>query len=112
MASGRGRISGVPSMLERKVFVSLPPMVGASRKKGKEAEVDITKQNTRVLLGFRNAYAFDISQTNGVELPAMNEAGGDPGENIARLIAFLKTINIAVAYNEKIAPATRLLQPT
>ena len=83
----------------------LAPMMGARRKKDEEAEKDITKQNTRVLLGFRNAYVFDISQTNGVELPAMHEVSGDPGENIERLIAFLKTNNIAVAYNEKIAPA-------
>ncbi len=83
----------------------LAPMVGARRKKDDEAEKDITKQNIRVLLGFRNAYVFDISQTNGVELPAMHEVSGDPGENIERLIAFLKTNSIAVAYNEKIAPA-------
>jgi len=37
----------------------LAPMVGARRKKDEEAEKDITKQNTRVLLGFRNAYVFD-----------------------------------------------------
>jgi len=34
----------------------LAPMVGVRRKKDKEAEKDITKQNERVLLGFRNAY--------------------------------------------------------
>jgi hypothetical protein len=83
----------------------LAPMVGARRKKDEEAEKDITRQNTRVLLGFRNAYVFDISHTNGVDLPAIHEVSGDPGENIERLIAFLKTNNIAIAYNEKIAPA-------
>ena len=57
------------------------------------------------MFGFRNAYVFDISQTNGVDLPAIQEVIGDTGENIERLIAFLKTNNIAVAYNEKIAPA-------
>ena len=83
----------------------LAPIVGVKRKKDEEAEKDITKQNKRVLLGFRNAYVFDISQTNGVELPAIHEVSGDPGENIERLIAFLKTNNVTVAYNEKIAPA-------
>ena len=34
----------------------LAPIVGVRRKKDKEAEKDITKQNERVLLGFRNAY--------------------------------------------------------
>jgi len=37
----------------------LAPMVGVRRKKDKDAEKDITKQNERVLLGFRNAYVFD-----------------------------------------------------
>lgn len=75
------------------------------RKKDSEAEKDITKQNTRALLGFRNAYVFDVSQTNGVDLPAMHEVSGDPGENIDRLAAFLKSQGIQLVYNEKIAPA-------
>jgi hypothetical protein len=83
----------------------LAPIVGVRRKKDKEAEKDITKQNERVLLGFRNAYVFDISQTNGVELPTMHEVSGDPGENIERLAAFLKGKGIQLVYNEKIPPA-------
>jgi hypothetical protein len=83
----------------------LAPIVGVRRKKDEEAEKDITKQNTRALLGFRNAYVFDISQTNGVDLPEMHQVSGDPGENIERLTAFLKTQGIALVYTEKIAPA-------
>jgi hypothetical protein len=37
----------------------LAPIVGVKRKKDSEAEKDITTQNTRALLGFRNAYVFD-----------------------------------------------------
>jgi hypothetical protein len=66
---------------------------------------EITKQNERVLLGFRNAYVFDISQTDGVDLPALNEVTGDPGESIDRLVAFLNSKGIALSYNEKISPA-------
>src|SRR5277367_5537328 len=83
----------------------LAPIVGIRRKKDEEAAKDITKQNERVLLGFRNAYVFDISQTNGVDLPEMHEVSGDPGENFDRLAAFLKAQGIALVYNEKIAPA-------
>ena len=83
----------------------LAPIVGVRRKKDEEAEKDITKQNTRVLLGFRNTYVFDISQTNGVDLPEMREISGDPGENIDRLAAFLKRQGIQLVYNPKIAPA-------
>ena len=83
----------------------LAPIVGVRRKKDEAAEKDITKQNTRALLGFRNAYVFDISQTNGVDLPEMHEVSGDPGESIERLAAFLKAQGIQLVYNPKIAPA-------
>ncbi len=82
----------------------LAPIIGVRRKKDEEAEKDITQQNTRALLGFRNAYVFDISQTSGVELPEMHEISGDPGENIERLAAFLKAQAIQLVCNEKIAP--------
>jgi hypothetical protein len=83
----------------------LAPIVGVRRKKDSEANKDITKQNERVLVGFRNAYVFDISQTEGVDLPTMHEVSGDPGENIDRLAAFLKDKGIQLVYNPNIAPA-------
>jgi hypothetical protein len=83
----------------------LAPIVGVRRKKDEEANKDIAKQNERVLLGFRNAYVFDISQTDGVDLPEMHEVSGDPGENIDLLTAFVKSKGIQLVYNANIAPA-------
>ena len=83
----------------------LAPIIGVRRKKEEEAEKDLTKQNERALLGFRNAYVFDISQTSGVDLPEMQHVSGDPGENVERLAAFLKAQGIQLVYNAKIAPA-------
>ena len=83
----------------------LAPIVGVRRKKDADASQDISKQNERVLLGFRNAYVFDVSQTDGVDLPALNEVTGDPGENIDRLAAFVKSKGIQLVYNANIAPA-------
>jgi hypothetical protein len=83
----------------------LAPIVGVRRKKKAEANKDITKQNERVLLGFRNAYVFDLSQTEGVEILRLNEVTGDPAEGIDRLTAFLKSKGITLTYNENIAPA-------
>jgi hypothetical protein len=37
----------------------LAPIIGIKRKPDEEAEKDITKQNTRVLVGFRNACVFE-----------------------------------------------------
>jgi hypothetical protein len=83
----------------------LAPIIGLKRKSDEEAEKDITKQNTRVLVGFRNAYVFDVEQTEGVELPAMREVYGDVGENHDRLVSFIERQGIELVYSEKIAPA-------
>ena len=83
----------------------LAPIIGIKRKPDAEAEKDITKQNTRVLVGFRNAYVFDVEQTEGVELPAMREVYGDVGENHDRLVSFIERQGIELVFTEKIAPA-------
>jgi hypothetical protein len=83
----------------------LAPVVGIKRKPEEEAEKDITKQNHPVLVGFRNAYIFDISQTEGTELPVMRQISGDVGENHDRLIAFIEEQNIQLEFNKRIAPA-------
>jgi hypothetical protein len=83
----------------------LRPLKGIRRKKDSEAEKDITKQNEPVLLGFTAAYVFDISQTNGAELPAMQQIEGDPGENIERLTAFVKSRKIQVIYRDDLKGA-------
>jgi antirestriction protein ArdC len=83
----------------------LAPIVGIKRKKDEEAEKDITKQNTRVLVGFRNAYVFDVEQTDGAELPAMREISGDVGANHDRLVSFIEEQGIELVFTENIAPA-------
>jgi antirestriction protein ArdC len=83
----------------------LAPIVGFKRKRDEEAEKDITKQNTRALLGFRNAYVFDVQQTEGAEIPAMREISGTVGENRDRILAFINEQGIELVFTEKIAPA-------
>src|ERR1700678_4629487 len=83
----------------------LAPIIGIKRKKDEEVEKDITRQNTRVLVGFRNAYVFDVSQTEGAELPTMREMSGTVGENRDRLVSFIESQGIELVFTEKIAPA-------
>ncbi|NYF51654.1 hypothetical protein HDF12_002019 [Edaphobacter lichenicola] len=83
----------------------LAPIVGIKRKPDAEAEKDITKQNTRFLVGFRSAFVFDVSQTDGVDLPELHGISGDVGANRDRLLALLEKQGIALTYTEKIAPA-------
>jgi hypothetical protein len=83
----------------------LAPIIGVRRKPEVEAEKDITKQNTREVVGFRNTYVFDVSQTEGAELPAMRQVGGDVGENRDRLLSFVEHQGIELVFTERIAPA-------
>ncbi len=83
----------------------LAPIVGIRRKKDEEAEKDLTKQNTRTLLGFRNAAVFDVTQTEGAELPKFHEVSGNVSDNRERLVQFIKAQGITLVYSEKIAPA-------
>jgi hypothetical protein len=83
----------------------LAPIIGVKRKLKEEAEKDLTKQNRPVLVGFRSAYVFDVSQTEGAELPAMREISGNMGENRDRLISFIERQGIELVFTERIAPA-------
>jgi antirestriction protein ArdC len=83
----------------------LAPIVGVRQKPQEKAEKDLAIQNRRVLVGFRNAYVFDVSQTEGTELPEMRQITGDVGENRDRLLAFIERQGIELYFTEKIAPA-------
>jgi hypothetical protein len=84
----------------------LAPMIGTKRKKDKEADKDITKQNEPVLVGFRPVYVFDISMTDGPELPELQErVKGEVGDYRERLIDFIIAQGIELEFKESIAPA-------
>jgi len=84
----------------------LAPMIGIRRKKDEEAEKDIRTQNQAVLVGFRAAYVFDVSQTEGAELPEFSErVSGSAGEYRDRLVEFVIAQGIALEFKESIAPA-------
>jgi hypothetical protein len=74
--------------------------------KDSKAEKDIPRQNQPVLVGFRAAYVFDVSQTEGAPLPDLSErVKGEVGEHRERLIDFLVAQGIELEFNESIAPA-------
>jgi hypothetical protein len=84
----------------------LAPLIGVRRKEDEEAEKDITRQNAPVLVGFRNVYVFDVSQTEGAELPELSaNVTGDVGECRERLVDFIIAQDIKIEFNESIAPA-------
>lgn len=83
----------------------LAPIVGVKRKAQEEAEKDITRRNRPVLVGFRAAYVFDVSQTEGADLPEHARVTGDAGTNRDRLIEFVNAHGIELEFNKRIAPA-------
>jgi hypothetical protein len=84
----------------------LAPIVGIRRKTDEESkQSDPAYQNKPVLVGFRNAYVFDVEQTEGAELPEFERVYGNVGENRDRLIAFVAQEGVELVFSEKIAPA-------
>lgn len=75
------------------------PIVGVRRKKNEEANKDITKQNERVLVGFRNAYVFDVSQT-------FRKCAGFPA-TLARTRNGLPRLCVRAASRLSITPTSR-----
>ena len=85
----------------------LAPIIGFRRKKDEETtrSNDPAAINKPMLVGFRSACVFDVSQTEGPDLPNMREVSGDAGENHERIVAFIKSQGIELVWSEKIAPA-------
>ena len=90
----------------------LAPMIGYRRKKNdaeQESTQRIANQDAKpapMLIGFRAVYVFDISQTEGTDLPELEHSiSGEVDGHRDRLIDFLNQQNIKLEFNEKIAPA-------
>jgi antirestriction protein ArdC len=84
----------------------LAPVIGVHRKKDTEAEKGNRDQNRTILFGFRSAYVFDVSQTEGKDLPELSErVTGDVGKCRERLVDFILVQGIQLEFKESIAPA-------
>ncbi len=85
----------------------LAPMVSSRKKKHNEAtSKDPAAVSKPVLVGFRAVYVFDVSQTEGAELPQFTErTKGEVGQYRERLIDFTTAQGIALEFKDSIAPA-------
>jgi len=79
----------------------LAPIIRRKLENNSETEAD----ESSTAVGFRAAYVFDISQTDGQELPEIGSVNGDPRAYRARLAIFVAKQGIALEYSEEIAPA-------
>jgi antirestriction protein ArdC len=65
---------------------------------------DDEKDSSRIA-GFRAAYIFDVSQTDGQDLPQIGMVHGDPHQHTDGLRKFAAAQNIAIECSQHIAPA-------
>jgi antirestriction protein ArdC len=85
----------------------LAPLVG-KRKEDEVGESSQAEQSTdkpqagKVVFGFRVVHVFDVSQTEGQELPEFAKLSGDPGEKFERLEVIIKSYGIALEYVESL----------
>jgi antirestriction protein ArdC len=83
-------------------------MILAPIVRGKTDSEEEQNETPRTVAGFRAAYVFDISQTDGKELPQIGAVEGDPREYGQRLRGFASDRGISVEYSAEIAPARGL----
>lgn len=80
-------------------------MILAPIVRRKTEDVAEPEETSRPILGFRAAYVFDISQTDGKELPQIGVVEGDPCDCGDKLRRFASARGISVEYSTGIAPA-------
>ncbi|MFO0941570.1 MAG: ArdC family protein [Pirellulales bacterium] len=85
----------------------LAPLVGKRKRDSSEIESPVPADNAepnngKVLYGFRVVYVFDVSQTEGEELPEFASLGGDPGDKLDLLDSIIRSKGIAIEYVESL----------
>ena len=88
---------------EKGIMIFAPMMV---KREDSPAQPKETQRNDPFrLAGFRTAYVFDISQTEGKPLPEFAKTTGDPKDYTDKLRAMAAGRGIAVEYDPSITPA-------
>ena len=67
----------------------LAPLVYKQAAKEADDQADQENHEVKVLRGFKVVYVFDVSQTDGNELPQFAGISGEPGEQLKRLEALV-----------------------
>ena len=84
-----------------KGILILAPVIRRMPEHNGEAEPD----ESSTAVGFRAAYVFDVSQTDGQPFPEIGSVNGDPEGYREPLAKFVAEQGIALEYSQDIAPA-------
>jgi antirestriction protein ArdC len=81
-------------------------MILAPIVRAKNSTIDSTENSELPTpIAFRLAYVFDISQTDGKDIPQLGRVCGNPVEHRERLAQFIAEQGILLEYSQEIAPA-------
>jgi antirestriction protein ArdC len=90
---------------ERGIVILAPivrrPGIRAEHAQDRDPDDDLVEARTSICdraVGFKAAYVFDISQTEGKPMAAFSQVAGDPGQCLDRLKQFAAARNIQVRY--------------
>lgn len=76
------------------------------RKESAEQASNAESSQDRTVVGFRAAYVFDVSQTDGAKLPEFSSITGDPGERLLLLKELVDSRGIELRYEDDLGGAT------
>lgn len=74
----------------------IAPLVG----KKQDDEAQSNDDGEKTVIGFKVVHVFDVSQTEGDELPEFAKVSGDPGENIPAVESLIRSWGIKLVYEE------------
>lgn len=74
----------------------IAPMV--RKKKDQDGRSD--EDGEKAIFGFKVVHVFDVSQTEGDDLPQFARVSGDPGQNIAAVESLIRAWGIEILYEE------------
>jgi len=93
-----------------KGIMILAPIVRRRKAKEDATEVSCDEEETQAVCGFRAVHVFDVSQSEGQELPEFNRIDGDPGAKLQRLVAVVAERGIELRYEASLGGADGLSQ--
>lgn len=85
-----------------KGILILAPLVRRARSKDEEQESKVAEvgsaERTRQVCGFRSVYVFDVTQTEGADLPEFSRIEGDPSDKVLKLESVIRYRGIELVY--------------
>ena len=87
----------------------LAPMIRKVTPEAKECDTgqsgEADPEPTRRVCGFRAVHVFDVTQTEGAELPEFSRVGGEPGDKVQKLESVIRSHAIELVYEQHLGGA-------